>query len=68
MSKPIDPRATWVLPADELAARRKKAEPDEPTAVLRTLGAQEIEQQLRSVDDDAPTALQHVLESGDPRK
>jgi len=67
MSKPIDPRATWVLPADELAARRKKAEPDEPTAVLRTLGAQEIEQQL-SVDDDAPTALQHVLVSEDPRK
>jgi hypothetical protein len=65
MSKPIDPRATWVLPADELAARRE-ADPNAATAVLRTLTVRD--KQPRIVDDDAPTALQPVLQSEESAK
>ena len=65
MSKPIDPRATWVLPPDELAARRKPADPDAPTIELRRLSVHEIEKRLQVADDDSPTALQPVLRSED---
>ena len=58
--KPFDHRATWLLPPDELAPRRK-AEPNEPTALLPTLSEQELEHRLLGVDDDAPTALQPIL-------
>jgi hypothetical protein len=70
--KPIDPAATTlVLPENELAARRK-ADPDEPTAVLRRPTVRELEQRLLElerrllVDDEAPTQVQPVLE--DPAK
>jgi hypothetical protein len=59
--KPIDPAATLVLPQDELAARRD-VEPDEPTAVLRTLTVVEVERYLLSADEESPTAVQPVLE------
>jgi hypothetical protein len=65
MSKPVDPRATWVLPSDELAVRRKKPEPDEPTAILRTLTVQEVEQRLLSADDETRTDIQPILEGSD---
>jgi hypothetical protein len=59
--KPIDPAATLVLPQDELAPRRE-VEPDEPTAVLRTLTVVEVERYLLSADDESPTAVQPVPE------
>jgi hypothetical protein len=62
MMKPFDPRATWLLPADELAPRRT-AEADEPTSVQPALTVQELERRLLSVDDDAPTAIQPVLKA-----
>jgi len=69
--KPIDPAATLVLPEDELAARRKAA-PDEPTAVLQRPTVRELEQRLHElerrllVDDEATTQIQPTLE--DPAK
>jgi hypothetical protein len=67
MKKPeeIDTDATWVLPKNEVAARRK-IDLDATTKELEALTVHELEEHLRQVDDETRTDIQPVLE--DPAK
>jgi hypothetical protein len=64
---PIDTERTWVLPEDEVAARRT-TDTETTTTKLRKLTVHEVEQCLLSVDDETRTDLQPILESEDPAK
>jgi hypothetical protein len=55
------PEPVWVLPKDEVAARRK-IDTEATTRELRELTVHELEQHLLSDDDETRTDLHQVLE------